>query len=102
MRPQRSGQTRPESLSSLFGQTVHWIVRDVLGRTEVPAWDDPTRMTEWRGLFSAHASRSLIVTYWGGLRGDWLYACWLTGDTERTPAARYAHTFADRHVTLIL
>lgn len=87
-RRRRSGQYTPDQLSKIIGRVLHWMVRDVLGR-DVPAWDDPVRTKEWRGVFAAHVTRTLLATYFGGIRKDWVYACEVTDDTEITLRRNY-------------
>ncbi|HSW50399.1 MAG TPA: hypothetical protein VLH09_09505, partial [Bryobacteraceae bacterium] len=48
---------------------------------EVPKRSDPA-FAEWRGILGPHIVRSVIATYWGGLRSNWALACYLTDDTE--------------------
>jgi hypothetical protein len=55
----------------------------------VPDWESSERTTEWRFLFGAHSIRTLIATYWGGVREDWAYASFLTNDTETTLRRAY-------------
>lgn len=82
---------RPEKsrtdLSSLFGRELHYIVRTWL-RPGLPAWRDLD--DTWRGLWAIHISRLLIGSYWGGARGDWRTAMYLTMDTEETLRGDYS------------
>ena len=92
-RRSQTGQFTADQLSKIAGRTLHWVVRDVLGRGaepyNVPTWDDPVRTREWRGVFAAHVVRLLLGTYLGGVRGDWGAACWLTNDSEKTLREHY-------------
>lgn len=69
------------------------MLRDVLGR-DVPSWDELKKVKElrgrWRGLFGAHASRTLIATYWGVVREQWAVAKELTNDKISTLQNCYA------------
>jgi hypothetical protein len=82
------GGYSPARLSRMFGRTLHWMMRDVLGRHDVPAWDELRRNRElsrkWRGLFGAHVTRLLIATYWGVVRERWSVAAELTNDRVST------------------
>ena len=78
-------------LSRCFARLLHQFVREVLGRDEVPAWDDPERTQgEWKGLFSAHISRTLIATYVGGICDNWNLATHLTDDDAKTLKVHYS------------
>ena len=43
----------------------------------------------WRGLFGGHIVRTLHGTYWGGLRDNWAYACFITTASEDTLKRHY-------------
>lgn len=82
---------RPEKsrtdLSGLFGRELHYIVRTWL-RPGLPAWEDLD--DSWRNLWAMHISRLLLGSYWGGARGDWTTAKYLTMDTEDTLRGEYS------------
>ena len=63
------------------GRALHWVVREALGRDDVPGWNDPARTTKCRCLFGAHVMRLLLATYLGGLRQRWEETRHLTADT---------------------
>jgi hypothetical protein len=77
-----------DHLSNIFGRRFHQFIRDVM-KEDVPGWDDPVRTREWRGIFTAHITRLLIGTYFGGILGDWGTACYLTDDSEHTLKRNY-------------
>lgn len=83
--------TRPEKsrtdLSGLFGRELHYMVRTWL-RPQLPAWQDLD--DSWRNLWAMHISRLLLGSYWGGARGDWTTAKYLTMDTEDTLRGEYS------------
>jgi hypothetical protein len=81
------------SVSQAFGRALHWIVTEVLGRN-LPAWGSEQLSKEYRALFSAHVTRLLIATYWGGIRNNWTRACMLTDDTEGTLRKSYSRVGA--------
>lgn len=82
--------TRPNrsrtDVSGLIGEEQHYEVRSFL-RPELPAWDDLDN--SWRCLWAAHILRLLVATYWGGVRGDWEQAKWLTMDSKVTLDREY-------------
>lgn len=91
---QRAGcHADTSSLSQTFGRALHWIVTEALGR-ELPAWGSDQLRCEYRALFSAHVSRLLVATYWGGIRSNWTRACMLTDDTEPTLRKSYSRVGA--------
>ena len=78
-------------LSNCFAKLFHQFVREELGRDEVPAWDEPERTRgEWKGLFSAHISRTVIATYFGGICDEWNLATYLTNDDVKTLKLHYS------------
>lgn len=86
-------------LSNIFGRRFHQYIREVM-KLDVPAWEDPVRTREWRGIFTAHIVRLLIATYFGGILGDWGTACYLTDDTEQTLKRNY-NRVSDRIAALM-
>jgi hypothetical protein len=84
--PTAGGAYRGPTLSQTIGRTLHWIARDVLGR-DVPAWGQLG--PKWRALWSAHVTRLLVVSYRGGVRGDWREVEYVTMDREPTARAEY-------------
>ncbi|AHG89843.1 hypothetical protein J421_2306 [Gemmatirosa kalamazoonensis] len=87
------GHMSTDSLSEIFGRSLHAIVRDVL-RMNVPDYDDPALTEEYRAIFSAHYVRLLVGNYFGGVLGDWTTACVRTNDSEATLRKHYVHISA--------
>lgn len=89
--PSATDVARPEKsrtdIGDLFGRELHYIVRTWL-RPDLPAWINLG--DEWRELWAIHISRLLIGSHWGGARGDWRTASYLTMDTEATLRAEYS------------
>ncbi len=87
------GGYRKQWLSKQFGQVLHWIMREAMGR-DVESWREIMLSKElrrkWRGLFGAHATRTLISTYWGVVREKWSVAQELTNDQLRTLHLHYS------------
>lgn len=88
------GRYSRESVARTFGKSLHWICREILGR-DVPNWDSEEHRTEWRELFAPHVNRLLVGSYWGGVRGDWAYAEFLTDDTADTLKKSYDNSASD-------
>ena len=101
-----------DSLSARFGQVLHAACIDILRLNEreallpeelIPTWadiraaqqykeTDPARyerLTEWRGIFSAHIVRTLYNTYWYGVRSNPVQAMSTTDDTLDVITADY-------------
>ena len=89
--PSAMDVSRPEKsrtdVGILFGRELHYVAKTWL-RPELPAWKDLGK--SWRALWAMHISRLLIGSYWGGARGDWRTAAYLTMDTEATLRAEYS------------
>lgn len=88
------GRYSRESIAKTYGKTLLWICREVLGR-DVPEWDSEEHREGWRELFAAHINRLLIGSYWGGIRGDWAHAAFLTDDTKDTLQDAYDSSASD-------
>jgi hypothetical protein len=85
----RYASTSPFSME--VGRIVHWMIRDVMGRKDIPEYDDPRIRTVYRGLFGAHRMvRFLNGSFWGFEADDWRHAEWITNDTLPTIKRHYA------------
>src|ERR1035437_8905984 len=87
--PAWKGNLSADSLSQIFGRAIHEVCVRVLGQTQLPAWGDPALTEEHRSLFAGHIVRLLTGTYFGGIRGDWSTAEYLTNDCEATLRRHY-------------
>jgi hypothetical protein len=83
------GQMSEETLSGFFGRALHEISVEVLGHSDLPAWDDPARKLTHRGLFGAHIVRQLVGTYFGGVRDRWREAEYRSNDCRATLQNHY-------------
>lgn len=88
------GNISPDMLSQIFGRALHEICRVVLGQTDLPDWNDPQLTDEHRSLFCAHIVRTLVSTYFGGIRNNWGEAQDRTNDREETLRRHYNHLAA--------
>lgn len=88
-RPTWRGHMSEDRLSELYGRTMHRICVEVLGRDDLPAFDDPKLAKDWFGIFSIHIFRTEIACYYGGTRNDWDAASDLTNDTLETLKKNY-------------
>ena len=79
-------------LSDVFGRALFWMARDVLARPGLPGrYVDACKSdSQYRGLFGAHAIRSLAATWWGGLRNRWDFAEAYTNDLQPTLHVHYS------------
>jgi hypothetical protein len=75
-------------LSSKMGEALHYIVRDILGRKDVPEYG--SRVAEgWTHIFSEHTSRLLLSSSIGGTYGLWSVCERLLDDVESTCKGEY-------------
>lgn len=93
----RQDQSR-QDLSAKAGQELHHVVRTWL-RPELPTWNEIQGDPDWRELWAMHITRTLIASYWGGVRDEWGIAEYLTTDSIDTLKSDYnevAHEIRDR------
>ncbi|MHB1194823.1 MAG: hypothetical protein ACYC6F_17490 [Longimicrobiales bacterium] len=91
----RTGAVNEGELSTVVGRALYRIMRDVLRRT-LPDWLHPERTKKWRGIFAAHALRSIITDYFGYYLEEWETASELTNTTRAVLEHAYKTSIGDR------
>ncbi len=70
------------------------MAREALGSTNVPDWDARDPRDGRRELWSGDIARLPFISFHGGIRRDWEYAC-LVADNSRLVAENDYHRSSD-------
>jgi len=83
-----TGAYAPDTLSAMFGEVLHWVCVDVLGR-KLPAFGSASLTKDYPAVFRAHSSRLLAGTFLYGVLGRAEEAETFLNDTRETVGERY-------------
>lgn len=87
----RTGRyAKPERLALPIGKLLHWMIRDVMRRPNVPEWDSPEAAALFRGVLVHRPTRAGNASFWGFECDDWKYAKFITNDELATLQKHYA------------
>jgi hypothetical protein len=91
--PEWRGNLSEDMVSDAFGEALHRICVEVLGR-KLPRWGSDELVKEYRGLFGGHIVRLMLATWFGGVCNNWEAATYRTNDEEVTLKRHYVHLSA--------
>lgn len=76
------------TLSTRFGQSLYRMATKVLHR-DLPDWGSPEFKANWGVLFRGPLARTMCISYFGGIRGEWADTATYTDDTIQTIQEHY-------------
>lgn len=84
-----TGAYSPGQLAAMVRRSLHWMAKDVLGNGDLPELDSPEWRERFERVLTGHITRSMIASYWMGIRGQADLACDYTNDAEQTLREQY-------------
>lgn len=84
-----TGAYSPGQLAAMVRKSLHWMAKNALGHVDLPELDSPEWRERFERVLTGHITRSMIASYWMGIRGRADLACEYTNDAEQTLREQY-------------
>lgn len=92
----KTGAYGPGQLAGFVRKSLHWMAKYVLGHSDLPELDSPEWKEDYERVLTGHIVRSMIASYWMGIRGESDLAVEYTNDIEKTLRDNYKRVTAQQ------